>query len=87
MRGGLARGLAVMALTALLIPLVGCGRDQARADFMDGCVQGGASASICKCIFGKMEGDLRAMHASQRVSLSDEAGQRLVQATATCLRD
>ncbi len=51
---------------------------------MEGCVQGGVSKSICKCIFGKIEPELRQMHAGQRV---EGLGQRMTQATAACLRE
>lgn len=72
-----------LAALALLTMLSGCGRDAVRADFMEGCVQGGVSKSICKCIFGKIEPDLRQIHAGQRV---DGLGQRMIQATAVCVR-
>lgn len=68
----------------LLIALAGCSRDEVKVDFMEGCVRGGASKSICKCIFGKIEPDLRQMHAGEQV---EGLGQRMVQATAICLRD
>ncbi|MNX83582.1 hypothetical protein D3C86_1153530 [compost metagenome] len=73
-----------LAAIVLLASLAGCGRDEVKADFMEGCVQGSASKSICKCIFGKIEPDLRQMHAGQQV---EELGQHMAQATAICLRD
>ncbi|WP_157754946.1 hypothetical protein [Variovorax boronicumulans] len=73
-----------LAVLSLLIPLAGCGRDEVKVEFMEGCVQGGVSKSICKCIFGKIEPDLRQMHAGQRV---EGLGQRMTQATAACLRE
>lgn len=79
-----ARFLCRLAIMALLIPVAGCGRDAVKADFMEGCVQSGVSKSICKCIFGKIEPDLRAMHAGQQV---EGLGQRMTQATAACLRE
>lgn len=79
-----AKLLCRLAFVAVLIPLAGCGRDEAKVDFMEGCAQGGVSKTICKCIFGKIESDLREMHAGQRV---EELGQRMTQATAACLRE
>ncbi|MNV54729.1 hypothetical protein D3C71_1469380 [compost metagenome] len=73
-----------LAAIGLLIALAGCGRDEVKVEFMEGCVRGGASKSICKCIFGKIEPDLRQMHAGQQV---EELGQHMAQATAICLRD
>lgn len=79
-----AKLLCRLAVVGLLIPLAGCGRDEAKVDFMEGCVQGGVSKSICKCIFGKIEPDLRQVHAGQPV---EGLGQHMAQATAICLRD
>ncbi len=79
------RLLCRFAVVTLLVLLAGCGRDEVKIDFMEGCVQGGVSKSICKCIFGKIELDLRAMHAGQRVE--EGMGQRMTQATAACLRE
>lgn len=73
-----------LAAIGLLIALAGCGRDEVKVDFMEGCVQGGISKSICKCIFGKIEPDLRQMHAGEQV---EGLAQRMTQATAICLRD
>ncbi|MNL08286.1 hypothetical protein D3C87_1290010 [compost metagenome] len=79
-----AKLLRRLAAVGLLIALAGCGRDEVKVDFMEGCVRGGASKSICKCIFGKIEPDLRQMHAGEQV---EALGQHMVQATAMCLRD
>lgn len=76
-----------LAALTLLAALSGCGRDVVKADFMEGCVQSGVSKSICKCIFGKMEPDLRAMQAAGRTSPGAEVRQRLMQATAACARE
>ncbi|GER21381.1 hypothetical protein [Variovorax boronicumulans] len=79
-----AKLLRRLAAIGLLIALAGCGRDEVKVEFMEGCVRGGASKSICKCIFGKIEPDLRQMHAGEQV---EGLGQHMVQATAICLRD
>ena len=76
-----------VAALIVLAALCGCGRDVVKADFMEGCVQSGVSKSICKCIFGKMEPDLRAMQAMGQVSPGGEASQRFMHATAACLRE
>jgi len=81
---GLRWYLFVLALSATVS---GCGRDVVKTDFMEGCVQGGVSKSVCKCIFGKMEPDFRAMHAAGRMSLGTEASQRLMQAASACVRE
>lgn len=72
---------------AVLALLGGCGRDEVRADFMDGCVHSGVSKSVCKCVFEKVEPDLRAMHASGRMAPGEVLGQRIVQASMVCLRN
>lgn len=79
-----AKLLRRLAAVGLLIALAGCGRDEVKVEFMEGCVRGGASKSICKCIFGKIEPDLRQMHAGEQV---EGLGQHMTQATAICLRD
>ncbi|MDP9881338.1 hypothetical protein J2W25_005674, partial [Variovorax boronicumulans] len=35
-----------LAAIGLLIALAGCGRDEVKVEFMEGCVRGGASKSI-----------------------------------------
>ena len=74
-----------VAALIVLAALSGCCRDVVKADFMEGCVQSGVSKSICKCIFGKMEPDLRAMQAAGQTSLGGESSQRLLHSTAACL--
>jgi len=78
---------AASSLLACMALLGGCGRDAVKADFMEGCVQSGVSKSLCKCIFSKVESQLRAMEASQQLAPSDEVQLELVQATQVCLRE
>lgn len=48
--------LAIMTVIAL-VALAGCSDEnsQARGQFLSGCMQGGASKSICSCMLGKLE--------------------------------
>ena len=48
--------LAIMTFIALAA-LTGCSDEnsQVKGEFLSGCVQGGASKSLCSCIFGKLE--------------------------------
>lgn len=80
-----ARLLRFLSALALGVVVAGCGRDEVKVDFMNGCTQGGVvPKSTCSCVFDKVEKDLRAMHASEQMSVSNEVAQRLVMASASC---
>lgn len=77
-----------LAALAMLAQLAGCARDEVKAEFMNGCLQGNTvSKSTCECVFGKLEPNLRAMHKAQRPFMSEALTQRLVQVAALCQRE
>jgi hypothetical protein len=50
--------MRLRSITAMaLVTLAGCSDEnsQVRGKFLSGCVQGGASKSICSCMFEKLE--------------------------------
>lgn len=51
------RPLVLLLLFTSLFILAGCAdkNSKIRGEFLSGCLQGGTSKSVCKCVFGKLK--------------------------------